>query len=336
MLGPSQMESWDRCRRQWQFLDKYKQVRVTPIGAVYQALRHVLVLAEQDYTGPHMAREMVMELASTRGVQTERPDPYDLMVHHSHLAECLARVLRQASAPLLELHPPIPLPQFQSDRPVNKGNLLAWQPESYLIAGGTRLMRFVLVDRWDDDRQLAEMHSWRTIGDVCMTNLPMTIRVLVIGASREGRRYGHWTRARQHPYDKSIRFKRKHGREDFGGEWRVVWREETSMTADKWIERMAADGVLRESAFEVKVRVPDDYQRGRVLDDIARIGLEMQWAKDMHTQFPMTRSACDSTLYGTCQFQSVCYAPMEISPEETGLFKRREGRDESNGKRKAN
>lgn len=319
MIGPTQLEHWDRCRRLWQFGTQYQANRVTPLGAVYQALHLVLHATKDTYTGPEIARDYVMELAGTRGVQTDRPDPYDMMKHYAAMAECLARILRQPNSEPIRPYGVI----YQGKAKPDDSN--GWNVESYLVDGGMRLMRFVLVDHWDDDRQLAELHSWRSIGDICVTGLPMSLRVLVIGQSRQGRRFGNWTRAKQHPYNKSIRFKRKQAKdEDLVGEWRTVWRENTQVTADHWIEQMARDQVLRESAFEVRVKVPDKLQRERVLEDISRIAAEMDKAKQQAERFPMTRSACDDAIRGACRYQSVCYAPMEIEPEETGLFTRRD------------
>ncbi len=320
MIGATQLEHWDRCRRLWQFGTQYQANRVTPLGAVYQALHLVLHTTRDTYTGPEIAREWVMELAGKRGVQTDRQDPYDLMTHYAHMAECLARVLRQPNTDPLQ----IGLDRWGPHHTISFDEGPEWKIESYAIDGGMRLMRFVMVDHWDDDRQLAELHSWRTIGDVCVTGLPMTLRILVIGQSRNGKRYGHWTRAKQHPYNKSIRFKRKHSSEEFAGDWRVVWREDTQVTAQGWVEQMARDQVLRESAFDVWVKVPGKLQQGRVLDDIKRIADEMEAAEQMAGRFPMTRSACDDAIRGACRYQQVCYAPMEIEPEETGLFTRRD------------
>lgn len=315
MLSASEMETWDRCRRAWQFSEEYRPLRVTPLGATYAALRHVLELPTEEYTGPHLAREYVMEQASTRGVQTNRDDPYDLAVHYGHLAEVLARAMRQPKADPLQIH--------KKMRGHDWSPVESWEPQSYLIDGGIRLMRFALVDRWDDNRALAELHSWRTLGDICVTGLPMTLRVLVIGHQHAGRRQSPWTRAKQHPYTKQIRHRsRTRPTEELKGQWRNVYREDTVIGPDAWVESMARDGVLRECAFDVRVRVPDAYQRERVLEDVQRVGKEMAW----HTmeQFPMTRSACDDPVKGPCIFQAVCWAATEITPTETGMFERKE------------
>jgi hypothetical protein len=304
------LESYDRCRRLWQYQQQWEPIRVTPLGAVYSALHQVL--QADPYPGPQMAREHVLRLAGERGVETERKDPYDLMVHYGHMAEVIARVIRQPSAEPMQIHPVVN----------------GWEPSSYLTDGGTRLMRFVLVDHWSDDRLLSELHSWRTVGDVCVTGLPMTIRVLVIGHSRLGRRHGYFTRARRHPHNKQLRFVRKHARDDgFTENWQTVWREESQIGPDAWIEQMARDGVLREVAFDKRVIVPGEYQRARVLEDIERIGDEMGDAMPNQIRgagkFPMTRSACDMIGVGACRYQCVCLAPCEIEPGDSGMFRKR-------------
>jgi hypothetical protein len=316
-MSASSFIDWDRCRRKWtwQWRDRWHLQPVSPLGAVYSALHKAVTSASADYSGPHQVRQMVMDMAGERGVWTEQEKKYDLMVHHAYLAEVLARVLRQPSGEARQVHPRVGL------------GVGEWWPEAYLDPSGMRLLRFVLVDHWDDDRQLAECHSWRTIGDVCVTGMPMTLQVLVIGQSRSGRRYGHWTRARQHPLNKGIRFARKTGKgEGLAESWKTVWREEIGVKADSWVEQMARDGVLREAAFNVEVRVPEKWARERVLEDVKRIGAEIEELREKRKYGlpPMTRSACDDVIQGPCPFQSVCYAAMEIGPGETGLFRQRE------------
>ena len=311
MVDAPQLEHWDRCRRMWAYLDTYRVKRITPLSAVYQS---IAVCLQADSWEPKCARELIMEWASKRGVQTDRANPYDIMVNHAHMAECLTRVLRQPTQEPLKLHPQV-------------GD---YQPRSYLIDGGMRLLRVVLVDRWDENRKMAELHSWGCIGDICVTGLPMTIRVMVIGSSVNGKRAGYWCRGKLHPYTKRLQFRRKQGKDELVGEWRTVWREESKIGPEPWIEQMARDGVLRECAFDIKVRVPDQLQRDRVLEDIERIGQEMAQARKQRQGqlFPMTRSSCDDPILGPCRFQCVCYAPIELTPEQSGLFERR---DERNG-----
>jgi hypothetical protein len=313
------MESYDRCVRQWAYLygEGWELGRVKPLEAVYGALH--AVLEAKEYAGPQMARQWVMDVAGERGVWTERDNPYDMIVNHAHIAEVMARAVRQPSDPPLEKYGMCPVKGYHE-----------WRPDSYLINGGTRLMRLVLVDHWDDDRALAECHSWRTMGDVCVTGLPMNLRVLVMGQMRAGKRHGHWGKARMHPTMRALRFaRRRKGNnkpEGFQESWETVWREDVNVGADKWLEQMARDRVLSEVAFNVPVRVPGEYARQRVLEDIERIGDEMSRnAGRDGSEFPMNRSACDSPIYGPCPLQCVCFAPTEISVAETGVFRRRGG-----------
>lgn len=309
MISAPVLEHWDRCRRMWYLLDQYRAIRVTPLGAVYRAL-DAYITAPGKGLEPRQAHDTVMELAGKFGVQTERDRPYDLMLHHAHLAEVLARALRQPET-----------------EPLDKvGTYKFYEPDSYLVAGGTRIMRVVLVDRWSDNRLQAELHSWRCVGDICVTGLPMTLRVMVIGEQVNGRRHGYWTKAKQHPYTKGLRWKRQRGDREFGESWKTVWREEANVKSESWIEGMARDGVLRESAFEVKVKVPEQWARDRVLEDITRIGEEMAVMRKTQVLPPMTRSACDAVIGGPCRLQCVCYAPTEIGPDETGMFERRKGK----------
>src|SRR5579864_2997939 len=105
------------------WLESWRPNRVTPLGAVYSALD--LVLTADPYPGPQLAREHVMQLAGERGVHTEREDPYDLMTHYAHLAEVIARTVRQPSSGALNHHPGVKLGSTG----------LEWQPRAYLIEG---------------------------------------------------------------------------------------------------------------------------------------------------------------------------------------------------------
>lgn len=314
-LDAISVESFERCRRQWAFTQEYEMIRVTPMGTLYKALHLTLTspFPLWESQAAMIAKDSVMHEAGERGVWTNASDPYRQMKHYSALAEVLARILRQPSAEPLEIHPLVKIGDHQ------------WQPQSYLIDGGMRLMRIVICDHWDDDRQLAELHSWRTVGDVSSTGLPMTLRILVIGQSQEGRRHSFWTKGQQHPRNKQLRFTRKHAKsEGFAGSWQTVWREESGISAQVWLEQMARDGVLKELAFNRQVKVPSKEQREKALTDIARIGHEMElvrFEKAAHCLEPMTRSACDDPIRGQCPFQCVCFSPIEISPADTGVFR---------------
>jgi hypothetical protein len=323
ILDAPTVESFERCRRKWAFQQTYEMVRVRPLGAVYRALREYLAIPlpkpGETPLEPSWARERVIQIASQRGIWTDHHDPYSIAVHHSAMAEVIARVLRQPSAEASTVHPVVKLL-------TGKGSIdpASWQPQSYLVDGGQRLQRFVLTGSWDDDRQLGELHSWSVLGDVCVTRLPMTLRVIVIGQARSGRRYGHWTRARQHPSNKAIRFARRTSSEGFGENWPSVWRENSRVDSQSWVQLMARDSVLSEVAFSINVKVPSEYQRAKVLEDLARIASEMERGKGKSgADFPMTRSACDDPIRGPCPWQSVCFAPMDVNVEECGLFQLR-------------
>ena len=309
ILDASTVESFERSRRRWAYEREWELNRLSPLAMLHSALD----LAVTAHTfEPSEANAHVMRLAGERGVWSLVKNPYEMVRQYAHLAEVLARVLRQPTATPLQVHPAVTVGAHQ------------WQPKSYLADGGLRLMRVVVADRWDDDRQLAELHSWRTVGDVSSTGLPMTLRVLVIGQSRDGKRHSHWTKAQRHPVNKQLRFARKHGKADgFAASWDTIWREQAGISAQVWLEQMARDGVLRELAFDRKVAPADKLQRERVLDDIKRISDELR-AQPNHT-YPMTRSACDDPIRGACPFQSCCFAPglHDITPGDTGAFHRR-------------
>lgn len=309
-LTAASIESFEKCRRAWLWGETWELGRVTPIGTLYRALHAVLTAPEHN---PRIAYDYVITEAGDRGVWTLRNDPYPQMVHTAHLAEILAKIIRQPTAEPVQTCPVVD----------------NWQPSSYVVDEGTRLMRFVLVDHWDDDRQLAELHSWRTVGDICVTNMPMTLRVIVIGQMRDGRRHSFWSKGQRHPVNKTLRFARKHGKADgLSSSWDTIWREDSGISAQTWLQQMAQDGVIRELAFTVpktgNILVPGKIQRDRVLDDIKRNAEEMALLLHKNANLlPMTRSACDDPIRGQCPFACICYAPTDLMPAETGVFRKR-------------
>ena len=310
MLTSHLLANWDRCHRLGVWAQSWEPIKITPLGAVYSALHHVLTLPQDEYrtVGPTCASDHVMTLAGERGLQTESTDPYGMAKHYAHMAEVLARAIRQPETePLVR------------DGHIRDG----YRVDSYLVEGGTRLLRYVLIDHWDENRAQSLLHSWDVIGDVCVTRLPMTLRALIIGHSKNNRRHGYWTRCSQHPSNRGIRFARKHNREEgFSENWKRVYREETGIGPDAWLMGMARDRVLAESVKEIKVRVPqDEIQIERVLSDIKLIGKEIR----KQAQYPMTRSSCDHPVLGPCRYQCVCYAPCEMTPGESGMFRPRKG-----------
>jgi hypothetical protein len=301
------------CKRKWKWAKEWELGKVTPIAAVREAIQAMLVQPASNPTGPmnwgKWCQVRVMEILSQRGVDTPYRHPYELAVHHAAMAEVLGKVLRKPSDRPLR-HPPSVAPDW------------SWQPLALTDDDGLRLYRVVLTDRWDDDRQLRELHSWRTLGDICVTGLPMTIKVVVLGPQRNGYRHGPWTQARQHPRNKGLRWRRKHGDgEGFSEIWERVWREQAKVDAQSWVEGMQRDGVLREAVIERHVKVPARVHVERVLEDIRRTAEQMEMAEKSKVLPMMSRSACDFPV--PCQFQRCCYSELELTPGDLPIFQER-------------
>lgn len=314
ILSANMLEDWEQCQRRAVWHREWELGRVTPYQAIVNALHGAILNNKTDAdTSASMA---VMTQAANRGVWTERPDPYAIMVHHAALAQILFAAIYKN---LLSKD------WYWTGMDAEYGDRFNWQCSCFIDNEGKRLKRLVLVDRWDEDRQLRELHSWRTVGDVCVTGLPMDLVIMVIGQSRDGRRHGPWTKGWQHPVNHSLKFKRTHqGKKvPLVGGWRPVWRENASeITTEQWLKQMEGDGVLRDVMLVRKVKVPEPEQRKRVLADIERLAEVMEDKPGSDgLLLPMTRSACDFPR--PCPFQNCCFAPMGIGPGDVNLFRRR-------------
>lgn len=323
ILSAPALEDWEQCQRRAVWHREWELGRVTPYRALVEAVEYGLLGNSIFTIDAENSFQHVMSLAGSRGVWAERADPYAMMVHYGRLAQILVTAVLA--------HPGNLVKPFRLRHEIRPG--LVWECNSFMTSVN-RLVRVVIVDRWDDDRQLRELHSWRTVGDICVTGLAMDLLVLVIGPSRDGRRHGPWTKGWQHPVNHSLKFKRTHqGKKvPLVGGWRPVWRENASeITTDQWLKQMESDYVLRDVMLVRKVKVPESEQRQRVLIDIERIACEIDRGQRMErdgSSYPMNRSACDWPR--PCPFQAVCYAPMEIGPGDVNLFRRRDRELERN------
>jgi hypothetical protein len=96
--------------------------------------------------------------------------------------------------------------------------------------------------------------------------------VIILGANRDGKRHGYWSKGLRHPVNKKLRFRKKTDVSvGFKSTWATIFREDYDdiPTAD-WLSAMYKDGVLEDSAFSVTVDVPTKEARQHVLDLAAR------------------------------------------------------------------
>lgn len=289
MLSTEDFALHDSCQALRTFSNRYQPLRVSINFALNESLHSAFS------TGyPSDASGKMISLGTNPGIDMESGKLYESVIHHSRLVELLATYILAIERPTI----PSPIS-------------CAWgefQPRSFLTADG-RLRRVVLVDRWTTEREKMERFSWRTAADTALTNRPMVITALVIGASRGGLRPSPWTQGFTHP-QWGLRIQKRDG-ENFADNWRSVYREQTDLKSLEWLTAMQKDGVFEGRVFSVTEDVPPN--RAQVLDHLALMAEEMSGNPTRQT-----RSSCYR--FRPCPFLPACASGQ--SPGQIGWIEK--------------
>jgi hypothetical protein len=278
-MTSSDLETFERCSRLLKWQTDHLQARVKPIAALYAGI-------EAGVEGKS-AKDAVMALAASPGLDITGVETYSVAIHLAHLAEILSTYLLAGGSP--------------------------WTRSGSIYECGGDLRRIVLIDRWSEDRKMAEIRSWRTMAEVCRRDAPMLLNFLVIGSSSDNRRISAWTRGWTHPRNFGLRFKKKDG-EPMGEGWTQQWRERSGIPVERWLGKMQSDRSFDDLVHSVRVIVPrrrDDWLR-----DIERIEREIVALPDNP---PMNRGGCYR--FSPCVFTEICHGLTFKTPSECGWVK---------------
>lgn len=295
--------NFDSCERRGFFETEWKPQRLHPTVMVSQAMFSALSQTERSDVG-ELAGENVIEMCANRGLNLTHYDLYGIGVHHACIADILSTFLvwRQ-DAPWRVVEPKV-IGECQ------------WTPSSLMDANGT-LHRIALVDHWNDGRELAELHSWKTTGDMAVFRAPMVLHVFVLGASRGGKRHSAWTKGLLHPKNRKLRFEKKHQKKvGFQDTWYQVWREDhDQITREQWLEAMDEDRCFDNLAITLPLTPPTPERASRVIEILKRKAERLSKIRQLPDP---CYSACDG--FTPCPFQSCCFGSEESTPEEVGNF----------------
>jgi hypothetical protein len=197
--------------------------------ALYLAIERGLEYAGDRDPGA-VAEETLLELATTRGIDSAETDLLGQAEHLGSIANMVTWLLR-TGAP------------WRRPEPIQIGNTV-WTPSAFLSATESHLRRVVLCGRWDAYRLTEEEHNWFSL-EAAVYGVPMDLIVVVLGQERNGRRTGPLCRGWQHPVSKSLRFRKRDGA-GFDGAWTPVLRERSNFTREEWLEALVGDGLLPE------------------------------------------------------------------------------------------
>lgn len=296
MSTASLLISADRCFRR-EFLEREWELGVVKVQSeLYSSIELGLTVLSDD---PALAAaDHLMDIAVERGLDTNQQDLLDHAQHFAALAEIITWTLRTGDA--WERVPSIPI----------AGHM--WHSGAF--SNGQTMRRVILVDRWDDERLLAESHSWAVAGECAVYGVPMDLYVVVLGSSRDGKRHGPFSAGYTHPIAKNLRFKKRDG-EDFGETWKKVFREQSDFTREEWLEQMTDDGVLGEYLEIHRVECSPYAKEIR-----AALEARTSQIRETHVLPEVQLSACHDAIH-PCPFRSCC--PYFREPSETRGFIRK-------------
>lgn len=284
--SPTDFLLFDSCPRLHTWSRSHQPPRISLSIALHNSLNKGL-----EEGSAQAGKDHFISLCADPGLAIKAYNVYEIGIHHAHLVEVIAAYLLGDG-------------KWVKADPFRNGGYIH-RPNSFLMKDG-RLRRVVLCDRWDDTRQLAETHSWRTLADVCATNRPMLINAITIGQSRKGFRPSPWTRAhKHHTAGNTLQLTRKDG-SDFAPSWTRLWRENTSESSLDWLRRMQEEQCFADLIHSFVVDVPGN--REEILMEMRVMVGEMEKGS-----LKMRRSSC--FFPSPCPFSPLCHSPSPSTPE---------------------
>jgi hypothetical protein len=305
ILEPRIFDTFDRCPRRYALERTHEPRSISGLGLMYAGVEGGVVAPDPG----EGAKDAVRAVTAVKDVDAGPLAAISAVRHVGLMAEVISLALRRKLGPMSRLQ----------DVEFGKHQ---WH-SSLFETRSAILHRFVLVSHIDDDVLRGFAHSWGTVGELAALGRDVTLTFIAIGAQRGGRRHGAWSKCFQHPIQKTmLRFGRRKGSNGFTDGWKEIWREQTDITAARWLDQMQADDVLGDliQSRTIPYR-KDDARIAQAKSDMFTILPAMESAS---VDSPMRRSSCDDPIKGACVWQALCWSPSEVAVEDLGhLFARR-------------
>ncbi len=292
MNSPQILTAYEPCNRKGIWSRDWERAKIDLHELLLEGIKEGLTSDRQDFN--EAAGERIMEISARREIVSDQHDLYNQVIHYASISDIVSSAIRKPPDAPWGVLEPVSLP-----------NGVEWQGSAFLSPDGAKLRRVVLATNWSDDRHYSEARSWFSLGEVCAYGLPMQEAVIILGASRNGKRHGYWSKGLRHPVNKKLRFrKRTDTATGFKSSWKEVWREDyDEISTKEWLEAMYADGVLQDICFSVEIPVPEKIARQRIVDLAARRLDEIYQTKELP---PQQLSTCDWPV--VCPFRSPCHS----------------------------
>ena len=306
ILSSARYEVHDRCPRRYALEITHEPRSISGLGLMYAGVEGGVVAPDPG----EGAKDAVRAVTAVKDVDAGPLAAISAVRHVGLMAEVISLALRRKLGPMARSQDPVPMGKHQ------------WHSGLFETRSAI-LHRFVLVSHIDDDVLRGFAHSWGTVGELAALGRDVTLTFIAIGAQRGGRRHGAWSKCFRHPVQKTmLRFGRRKGSNGFTDGWKEIWREQTDITAARWLDQMQADDVLGDliQSRTIPYR-KDDARIAQAKSDMLTILPAMESAS---VDSPMRRSSCDDPIKGACVWQSLCWSPTEVEVEDLGhLFARR-------------
>lgn len=295
ILSAQLLDIFDRCARRFAFEREYESRSISPLGLLYAAVEGSLT-ASDPVQG---AKDALMERTQRLDVNAGDLSPLSAVRHIECMVEVMALAMRAK------------LGRATRPEPVKVGEH-EWQSNLFECRG--ELHRIILASHLDDDSLRSFAHAWQTVGELAALERPLTLTVVLIGAQRGGRRHSAWAKGFLHPIQKTLRLGRRKagGADGFTTGWKEVWREQTDIKAETWLERMRTDELLDDLIVSRRIQYRgDDARMIQARKDILSLA---EAAGASRTSDPMRRSSCDEMGKSPCPFSAVCYSATPVTP----------------------
>lgn len=297
---------WQACRRRAVLAADWLPGRWRPKALFAMCIRRgIMLLASTATPDPRAVSTELqaeyMETAADPGLDVYDRSPYHVARDYCALIDTVIHGLAHGPLPVLADHPPAPL-----------NSTLEWRFTTPVDEAG-RLHRFVVTDSWSNDSLTREVHSWRTIGDLVVSEAPLTIHAIVLGQSRHYRHHSAWARAFRHPSIPAlrVRFQSKDPKGESLRAWKPVWFvEQPAGDAAEWVELASEEGAIAPLLPTFNVAVPPPTTCAKVRAELSVEGAKLREAlverdSTRWREWPMSRNACDGLI--PCPYQTACY-----------------------------
>lgn len=293
ILNAVQFDTFDRCERRLALERTHEPRTISPLGLMYAGVEGGIV-APDPCEG---ARDAIRAVAAVKDVDAGPLAAISCVRHVGLMAEVISLALRRKLGPMKRVAA-VPLAKHE------------W--ESGLFETKSAILhRIILVSHIDDDVLRGFAHSWGTVGELAALERDVTLTFVAIGAQRGGRRHSAWSRCYQHPIQKSaLRFAPRKSSNGFTAGWGQIWREQTDIRADRWLDQMQADEVVEDLIQSRKIPYrKDDARIEQAKSDLFKILPAMSAAT---IDSPMRRSSCDDPIKGACPWGAWCWSPIDV------------------------